>query len=99
MPTCQNCREKWSWFDSIKNLFTFRKSMKCSHCGEIQYQSRSSRNTTSLFILLPMIILPFSVIFNLSSSSELLLELVLIPVVIFITPFFLKLSDKDEPLW
>ncbi|CRK83308.1 TIGR04104 family putative zinc finger protein [Neobacillus massiliamazoniensis] len=99
MPTCQNCEKKWSWFDSIKKLLKFRKSMKCSHCGEIQYQSKSSRNTTSLFILLPMIILPFSVIFNLSSSSELLWELVFIPVVIFITPFFLKLSDKNEPLW
>ncbi|MGG3891756.1 TIGR04104 family putative zinc finger protein [Metabacillus fastidiosus] len=99
MPTCQNCRKKWSWFDSIKKLFTFRKSMKCNHCGEIQYQSSSSRNKTSLFVLLPIITIPFSVMFDLSLNFVLLLELILILVVLFVIPLFLKLTDKEEPLW
>jgi CXXC-20-CXXC protein len=99
MPTCKYCGSKWSWFDSIKQLFRFRKSMKCNHCGEIQYQSSSSRNKTSLFVLSPIIIIPLSILFNLSPTSILLVELALIVAVLFIMPFFLKLTEKDEPMW
>lgn len=99
MPTCQNCGKKWSWFDSIKKLLTFRKSMKCNHCGKIQYQSASSRNITSLLVLFPIITIPFSIMFNLSLASALLLELALILVVLFVIPLFLKLTNIEEPLW
>ncbi|AGK54473.1 TIGR04104 family putative zinc finger protein [Bacillus sp. 1NLA3E] len=99
MRTCQNCGTKWSWFSSIKKLLTFRKSMKCSHCGKIQYQSKSSRNTTSLLILLPIITIPFTVLFDLSIMSVLLMEITLLFVALLIMPLFLKLTDKEEPLW
>ncbi|WML44600.1 TIGR04104 family putative zinc finger protein [Neobacillus sp. PS3-40] len=99
MLTCKKCGGKLSWFDSIKQLFRFRKSMKCNHCGEIQYQSTSSRNITSLFVLFPIITIPLSVLFNLSPTSVLLVEVAIIVAVIFLMPFFLKLTDKDEPTW
>lgn len=99
MPTCQNCGREWSWFDTIKKLVTFRKSMKCNHCEEVQYQSASSRNTTSLFHLLPISMIPLSVMFNLSVSSVLLLELAIILPILFVMPLFLKLTNKEEPLW
>jgi len=99
VPTCQNCEKKWSWFDSIKKLLTFRKSMKCNHCGKIQYQSTSSRNTTSLLILLPIITILFTAMFDLSLISVLLIELVLILVALSVMPIFLKLTNKEEPLW
>lgn len=99
MPTCQNCGKKWTWFDSIKKLLTFRKSMKCNHCGKIQYQSVSSRNTISLIVLLPIITTPFTVMFDLSLFSVLLLEIALILVALFVMPLFLKLTNNEEPLW
>ncbi|MEK5440308.1 MULTISPECIES: TIGR04104 family putative zinc finger protein [unclassified Fredinandcohnia] len=100
MPTCQNCKRKWSWFDSIKKLLAFRKKMICNHCGEIQYQSTTSRNTTtSLLVLLPISTLPFSIMFDLSPISVLLLGLALIFVALFVMPLLLKLTDKEEPLW
>nr|WP_295973525.1 TIGR04104 family putative zinc finger protein [uncultured Bacillus sp.] len=99
MPTCSNCGRKWSWSDSIKKLLTLRKSMKCNHCGEIQYQSTSSRNTTSLLALCPIFTLPFSTMFDLSLTSVLLLGFTLILVAFLAMPLFLKLTGKDEPLW
>jgi CXXC-20-CXXC protein len=99
MPTCQNCGKKWSWIDSLKKLVTFRKSLKCHHCGKIQYQSTSSRNITSLFTLLPIITIPFSIMFHLSLTSVILLELAYILGVLFVMPLFLKLSNIEEPLW
>lgn len=73
--------------------------MKCNHCGEIQYQSTSSRNTTSLLVLLPISTIPFSVMFDLSPISVLLLGLALMLVALFVMPLLLKLTDKEEPLW
>ena len=99
MPICQSCGRKWSWFDSLKKLLTFRISMKCNHCGEIQYQSTSSRSIISLFVLFPIISIPFSVMFDLSVPNAILLELSLILVVLFVLPLFLKLTNKKEPLW
>lgn len=99
MPTCQNCKEKWSWFDSFKKLLTFPKRMKCNHCGEIQYQSASSRYTTSSLGLLPISTIPFSVIFDLSPISVLIMGLCLMLVALFVMPLLLKLTDKEEPLW
>ncbi|WP_342780883.1 TIGR04104 family putative zinc finger protein [Bacillus marasmi] len=99
VPICQNCGTKWSWFSSIKKLLTFRKSMKCSHCGKIQYQSASSRNTTSLVILFPLITIPITVLFDLSLISIFLLDIPLFFLSLLIMPLFLKLTDKDEPLW
>lgn len=74
--------------------------MICNHCGEIQYQSTTSRNTTtSLLVLLPISTLPFSIMFDLSPISVLLLGLALIFVALFVMPLLLKLTDKEEPLW
>lgn len=99
MPTCQNCGNKWSWFDSIKKLITFRKSMKCRHCGEFQFQSAASRNITTFLVLIPLITIPFSVMFQLNLTFSLLLEAVILLVALSIMPLFLKLTSKDEPLW
>ncbi|WP_077247602.1 TIGR04104 family putative zinc finger protein [Bacillus sp. FJAT-27225] len=99
MPICQSCKRKWSWVDSIKKLLTFRKSMQCNHCGEIQYQSTSSRNATSLLVLLPISIIPLSIMFDLSPISVLLLGLALMLVALFVMPLLLKLTNKEEPLW
>ncbi|HWO75388.1 MAG TPA: TIGR04104 family putative zinc finger protein [Bacillus sp. (in: firmicutes)] len=99
MPTCQYCKSKWTWFDSLKNVMSFRKKMFCRYCGNYQYQSKSSRNKISLLVTLPVLLLPFSVVFNWSISSVLLLHFVLIMAVFGILPFFLQLSKHDEPLW
>lgn len=73
--------------------------MKCCHCGAIQYQSKASRNQSSLVILLPLIIIPVAVIFNLSSSSIFWLDFAILLVILFVAPFLLKLTDEDDPLW
>ncbi|MGX9134924.1 TIGR04104 family putative zinc finger protein [Rummeliibacillus sp. JY-2-4R] len=99
MTICQNCGKKWTWFDSLKKLLVVNTSMKCHHCGEIQYQSSSSRNTISLFILFPIIIIPVSILYDLSLTSVLLLEFALILMVLLVVPLFLKLTNNKEPLW
>ncbi|WP_110926356.1 TIGR04104 family putative zinc finger protein [Bacillus massiliglaciei] len=99
MPTCQCCGKKWSWAESMKKLVTFRKEMKCPYCGEAQYQSTASRNTIVLLSLIPVIILPLSVLFQLPLVTMICLDAVLLLLIWMLMPIFLKITDKDEPLW
>ncbi|QFK71460.1 hypothetical protein F7984_09535 [Pradoshia sp. D12] len=99
MPTCQNCGSKWSWNDSFKKLASFRKNMKCNDCGANQYQSMYSRKITSIVVLFPLITIPITVLFNLSLTFVIIIELVLMLVVLLSMPLFLQLTDKEEPLW
>ncbi|WP_409292880.1 TIGR04104 family putative zinc finger protein [Peribacillus sp. SCS-37] len=97
MPICQNCGNKWSWFYTLKQLLTFSKSLKCNLCGTVQYESKSSRYTTISF-LLPLVIISIiiSIVFDLSLSTVGFLSVALLIIVIFLLPFSLKLSNKDE---
>ncbi len=105
MPTCKNCGEKWSWFYSLKMIFSFRKGAKCSHCGKIQFPSRASRNKIFMVTLIPIFVnfllsvFIFPEIAHLSSMVKVLLEMIILLAVILTMPFFLDLNDKDEPLW
>ena len=73
--------------------------MKCKYCGEINYQSNSSRKTTSMIVLFPLLTMPINLLFDLTFRSYFLLELILILVALLLLPLFLKLTDKDEPSW
>ena len=99
MPTCQSCGKEWSWLETMKKIVRFKTRMKCHQCGEDQYQNQSSRNKMNLFALLPIILIPIYIIFDLSTLTILSFGLVLTIAVIFITPFMLKLSNKEEPIW
>ncbi|WP_455674983.1 TIGR04104 family putative zinc finger protein [Pradoshia sp.] len=83
MPTCQRCREKWSWFYTIKEILKFRKRMKCQRCREIQYETKSSRNKVNLFILIPFIINPLCMIYDLPNTAILLVNIMLIVGILF----------------
>lgn len=98
MPTCQNCGEKWGWIQTIKTLF----KLECPYCGKKQYESTSSRQRSSLFILMPMliIILPVSSWLGLPMSIAFILAIILGVVLIFgLYPFILNLSNEQEPFW
>lgn len=99
MPTCQNCRKRWSWFDTMKQIVSLRTRMKCHHCREFQYQSSASRKKMSLFALLPIILIPLCLMFHFPKLYIFLLDIVLIIGVFLTMPFMLKLSNRDEPLW
>lgn len=99
MCTCQKCGGKWSWYDAMKKAFRFRKEMTCSHCGEIQYQSKTSRNTTSLLLLLPLLMIPINAMFGLSITSALIVELTLLIIMLLISPRFLTVTNEEEPFW
>ncbi|WP_121610613.1 TIGR04104 family putative zinc finger protein [Mesobacillus foraminis] len=100
MPVCKHCGAKWSWSDTLKRSWTFRRGMRCRNCKKKQYQTRSSRKKTSLIAgLIPVILIPAASLFDLAPVSILALGMVLGILCIGVMPFFFELTSKEEPLW
>lgn len=95
MPTCKNCGEKWTWKQTIKTLFR----LKCPYCGIKQYESASSRIRGSIFMLIPLILLPVNALLEITMSTAFILAVVLVFLIFGLYPFILKLSNEQEPYW
>ncbi|WP_455662596.1 TIGR04104 family putative zinc finger protein [Pradoshia sp.] len=99
MPTCRSCGKSWTWSISLKRILSFRQTMICPHCQKSQYQAHSSRFKTSGVILIPTLLLPVYIMFELSITTALFIELAIMIAALFVLPFFLELSNQDEPMW
>lgn len=98
MPTCQNCQKQWSWKDSQKAMFQFKKGMKCPYCGASQYQTSGSQKRTSLVGMAPLLALPIVSFFD-SWTATIAIILLASLSYLAIIPFFMKLSNKEELMW
>lgn len=98
MPNCQNCGYKWSWLDTVK--IGLRNNKKCPNCKKRQYVSPQWGKRNYAIYLLPMFIILFSrPLFNLSDVVFHLLAILFIVSMVIITPYTIKLSNEQEPLW
>ncbi|RPF53333.1 TIGR04104 family putative zinc finger protein [Aquisalibacillus elongatus] len=98
LPVCQKCQTKWSWLDTQKGLFHFNRGIKCPHCKATQYQTSSSLKRTTFIGLIPLAGLPF-VIQNNSWLVKISAVIVLSLIYLSIMPFFISLSNDEEPMW
>lgn len=99
MPTCQHCGKEWSWKQTIKTSFTLGTVLTCPHCEHQQFITKQSRwrmNVLNFIIplnlLLPLLfdIPPVVTLFSLFGTGAL---------IILIHPFFVQLSNTEDPLW
>ncbi|AIF42831.1 TIGR04104 family putative zinc finger protein [Virgibacillus sp. SK37] len=95
MPACQNCGKAWTWVQTVKTLF----KLTCPYCGEKQYESAASRTKSSVFMLIPLLILIINVWLQLSFAMVILTALLLVLIILACYPFILELSNEKEPYW
>lgn len=99
MPTCKNCHNKWSWKQTFKKSFTLIGGMTCPYCGKKQYLTARMRKRSTI---IPFIIISLIMLGNLlfgPSYVALFSLLGLLPLVFIINPFFVELSNEEEPLF
>ncbi|MBA2173792.1 hypothetical protein H0266_02660 [Halobacillus locisalis] len=99
MTKCENCGFEWSWWTCVKKSIRLTRAMQCPNCRKKQYQSTSSMRRTSLITMIPVLIIPITVLFNIPLIYAALLALVLFFSAIGISPMTLSLSNEEEPLW
>ncbi|RFB14750.1 hypothetical protein DZB84_14990 [Bacillus sp. HNG] len=99
MPTCQKCKNKWSWKQTFKKSFTFTNAMTCPCCGEKQYiTARTRKISASISFIAPFLGLFFNFDFY-SPHVILFIMLGFLSLFIVIYPFYLDVSNKEEPLF
>jgi CXXC-20-CXXC protein len=85
LPTCQNCGRKWSWKDTITQIF--RIKLRCPYCEGVQYLSAKSRVRASLLYLPVLIIQFFLLTSHLSYSSIIGINVILLALATVHMPF------------
>lgn len=99
MPSCDSCKQRWSWKETMKSSFTLNPAMKCPKCGERQYLTKKSRKRMLLFNWLILTPLLLNMFFDLSFFFLLFLIIFLFVLSISLMPFNMELTEEEEPLW
>ena len=98
MPKCQSCDSQWGWLDTLKVGFINNK--KCPICQKRQYVSPSAKKRQLLIYYFPFIFLVIaSPLFNLSNTVSLSIGFLFILIIIATSPYTIKLSNEQKPLW
>jgi CXXC-20-CXXC protein len=96
MPICQNCGEKWTWLQTIKNMF----KLTCPYCGKRQYESGSSRRISSSIHIVPlMVLLPMNIWLDFSVITTSIIFIIFVLLFLGLYPYMLKLANEQEPYW
>ncbi|HLR52140.1 MAG TPA: TIGR04104 family putative zinc finger protein [Candidatus Avamphibacillus sp.] len=99
MPTCQNCKSKWSWKQTFKKSFTLDTAMTCPYCGEKQYVTSRTRNISTM---ITMMIITIVMLMNIFFGPSFIFVFILIgsiPFMVGLYPYWVELSNKEKPLW
>lgn len=94
-PTCENCKNKWTWKQTLKKTSTLNPEMICPYCGKKQYQTQKSKmkNTFLIFVIsLPLLL---QIFFSIPGIVLFSLFPILFMVVLFAYPFFIRLSSTE----
>lgn len=98
MPSCENCKYKWSWLDTIK--IGFKGVKKCTSCGKRQYISQKPGNVYYyIYFFLLITLLSSLPLFDLSYLVSIFIATLFIIGMIAFIPYTIKLSNEQEPLW
>ncbi|PPA70815.1 TIGR04104 family putative zinc finger protein [Jeotgalibacillus proteolyticus] len=95
MPQCQRCQNTWTWKETIKKSFVFKYYVICPYCKEKQVRTNSSKQNMSMAVVSPSWLLPLFILFDLPLPLLLLSYF----AAFALSPFLMKLSNEDAPLW
>ncbi|WP_035512847.1 TIGR04104 family putative zinc finger protein [Halalkalibacillus halophilus] len=103
MDICKSCEYQWSYKESLKML-GFKRGVKCPNCGQKQYLTTESIWYGSmLFILIyffawiPLRALYFY--YDLPLVLIIVIAVILLFIPLLLWPKYMKLSNKEEPLF
>ncbi|WP_221563373.1 TIGR04104 family putative zinc finger protein [Alkalihalobacillus sp. TS-13] len=105
MPTCQNCYQEWTWRQTFRKQFRFTNKMTCPYCGEIQFISaKTRRNMVGYVVLIPLFLLCVMaaidfLIIGVPAMALYLSHVGVFAAMIFISPFYMEVTNTEEPLW
>lgn len=99
MPTCQNCKNQWSWTQTVKKMFTLDTGMACPYCETKQYPTNPSKKRWSLAGFLTPSVMLIAILFELPPLLLLGILALTFCFLLAIYPLLMEFTNEEEHLW
>ncbi|NLI69175.1 MAG: hypothetical protein GX374_11090 [Bacilli bacterium] len=99
MPVCNKCHRRWTWKQMFIKQFNLSGEMTCPYCGTKQYYAKRTKKWSGIIPTSAIVlIMGGNLVFGPSYLGLFFLVLFL-PLYLLIFPFFVRLTDEEEPLF
>jgi len=95
LPICQHCGHRWSYMDTIRNIFRLR----CPYCSEQNFIRKMRIRDYVIIITSTILILIVFPLFQIPLTGTIMFACLLVLVYIATYPFHLKLEKDETPLF
>lgn len=96
MPICEQCHEKWSWWETIRTTTTLNPTLICPYCDNTQYVTQRSRMQMTVLPLISLLPLLLSGFTNLPKAIVLGPIPLLAIFALSLYPFLVHVGNEDE---
>ncbi|KOS68636.1 hypothetical protein AEA09_08820 [Lysinibacillus contaminans] len=69
MPKCIECKEKWTWKQSMRSIVSLSRFHACPHCQQKQMLTSMTRISILLLVFVPYVAMPYVVDDEIKSSA------------------------------
>lgn len=99
MPTCQCCKNQWTWMQTIKRMFTLDTALVCPYCEAKQYPTIPSKKRWGLLGFLTPFTMLIAFLLDLPPVPALGILAMTFFFLLAIYPLLLEFTNKEEHLW
>ena len=99
MPTCQNCKNQWSWAQTIKRMPFLNTAMVCPYCEVKQYPTNPSKIRWGLAGFLTPTVMLVAFLFDLPPLFSLGILVLTFFSLLAIYPVLIDFTSEEEHLW
>lgn len=98
MPKCIECKEKWTWKQSMRSIVTFSRFISCPYCAKKQMFTSMTRISILLLVFVPYITMPYVVDDEVKGSAVAIGIALYLIVLLMMMPFLMDLRTIPKHL-
>lgn len=99
MPTCQICKNRWGWAQTIKKMPFLDTAMVCPYCSTKQYPTNPSKKKWGLAGLLTPSVMLVAFLFDLPPVYSFGILMLTFFSLVAIYPILMDFTNEEEQLW
>lgn len=98
MPKCIECKEKWTWKQSMRSIVTFSRFISCPYCTKKQMLTSMTRISILLLVFVPYITMPYVIEEEVKSSAVAIGIAIYLLTLLMMMPLLMDLREIPKHL-
>lgn len=98
MPKCIECKEKWTWKQSMGSILTFTRYLGCPHCGKKQMLTSMTRISILLLVFVPYITMTYIMDDEVKGSAVAIGVAIYLITLLLMMPFLMDFREIPKHL-